>query len=171
MRLYSDGRRLDTRAISRSVFRIGLAGEITRGPSVVAPVLDDVDVFGREVIAQIVAIVVATPQLARRRIERHADGVAQTPGEDTTARAVGIELRHRGAHRVALVAEITGRPDRQVQLAVGSKQNRARGVPDARPGGHARPRCGAARIEALHVALLRDIHRIAAERDAERPPE
>src|SRR5437762_8407890 len=93
MRLRSDGRRLDTRAISRSVFRIGLAGEITRGPSVVAPVLDDVDVFGREVIAQIVAIVVATPQLARRRIERQPDGIAQTLCKDATARAVRIEDR------------------------------------------------------------------------------
>src|SRR6266566_4929433 len=86
MRLDGNGRRLDMRAIRRSVFRIGFTGEITLGPSVVSTVFDDVDVLGREVIAQIVAIVVATPQLARRRIERHADGVAQTPGEDPTAR-------------------------------------------------------------------------------------
>jgi len=114
MRLDGDRRRLDVRATRRSVLGIGFAREVALGPAVVAAVLDDVDVLGRQVIAQIVAIVVTAPQLAGRRIERQADCVPEPAREDAAARAVGLELRYRGAQRVALVTEIAGRPDREI---------------------------------------------------------
>src|SRR6266550_7920328 len=106
VRLDRDGRGLDVRAVSRSVLGIGLAGEIALGPAVVAAVLDDVDVLRRKVIAQVVAVVIPAPQLVRFRIERDADRVAQPLRENVAARSVRVELRHGGAHRVALLAEI-----------------------------------------------------------------
>src|SRR5439155_25927032 len=114
MRLDGDRRRLDARAARRSVLGIGFAGEVALGPAVVAAGLDDVDVLGRQVIAQIVAVVVPAPQLAGRRIERQADRVPEPTREDASARAVGVELRYRGAQRIALVTEIAGRPDREI---------------------------------------------------------
>src|SRR5213593_3922340 len=85
VRLHGDGRRLDLRAVSRSVLGIGLAREIAIGPAVIAAVLDDVDMLRRKVVAEVVAVVVAAPQLARCRIERHANGVAEALREYATA--------------------------------------------------------------------------------------
>src|SRR6266566_342090 len=123
VRLHRDRRRLDIRAVRRSILGVGFAGEIAVGPAVVAAVLDDVDVLGRQVIAESVAIVVTAPQLAGRRIERQADRVSQPAREDPAARAVSVELRYRGAQRIALVTEIAGRPDREIELAIRSKQD------------------------------------------------
>src|SRR6267378_4590307 len=86
MRLHRDRRGLDVRAVSRSVLGIGLAGEIALGPAVVAAVFDDVDVLRGKVIAQVVAVVVAAPQLTGGGIERDTDRVAQPLGEYAAAR-------------------------------------------------------------------------------------
>src|SRR6267143_4403831 len=118
VRLDRDRRGLDVRAVSRSVLGIGFAGEIALGPAVIAAVLDDVDVLRRKVIAQVVAVVIPAPKLARFRIERDADRVAQPLGKHVAARSMKVQLRHGGAQRVALVAEIARGTDREVELAV-----------------------------------------------------
>src|SRR6266571_3813436 len=61
VRLNRDRRRLNVRAVCRSVLGIGFAGEVTLRPPVVPSILDDVDMLGRDVVAEVVAIVVAGP--------------------------------------------------------------------------------------------------------------
>src|SRR5438034_7142733 len=162
MRLDRDRRGLDVRAVSRSVLGIGLAGEVALGPAVVAAVLDDVDVLRRKVIAQVVAVVIPAPKLARFRIERDADRVAQPLREDVTARSIQVELRHGGAHRVALVAEIARGTDCHIQLAIGSEHDRASRV-TATGQPHQFHRIAGAWIEADELALCAYVHRIAAK--------
>ena len=169
MCLHHDRRRLDVRAFGGAVFRIGLAREIALGPAIVSAVLDDVDVFGREVITQVVAVVVAAPQLASRGIERQADAVAEPAREDPSARAVGVELRDGRAHRVTFVAEIARGPRGDVELAVRSEQNRARRMAAALRQARDRHGIPAWLIEPFHVAFLGDVHGLAAKRDPERP--
>src|SRR5574341_354176 len=119
MRLHGDYRRLDVRTVGRAVFGIRFAWQIALRPTVVAPVFDDVDVLGGKVVAEVVAVVVVAPELAGRRIERHADGVAQALRENAAAGAVRVELHDRGPHRVSLIAEIARRSNAHVHLAVG----------------------------------------------------
>src|SRR6267143_223282 len=170
MRLHRDRRGLDVRAVSRSVLGIGLAGEIALGPAVVAAVFDDVDVLRGKVIAQVVAVVVAAPQLTGGGIERDTDRVAQPFGEYAAARTIPIELRHGGAQRVALVAEVAGRTHGHVHLAVGSEDDRARRMAAARKLCQC-DRRDAIRIEPLHILLFGHIHRVAAKGDAEWSPQ
>src|SRR6267378_545467 len=167
VRLHGDRRRLDVRAVRRSVLGIGFAGQVALRPAVVAAVLDDVDVLGRHVIAEIIAVVVPTPQLARFWIECQTDRIAKALREYVAARTIGVELRDRRPHRVALGAEIAGGAHGHVHLAVGSEENRPRRMTAARQA-HDRHRLAGARIEADELALLSDVHRVAAEGDAER---
>src|SRR6267143_1392813 len=118
VRLHRDRRRLDVRAVRRSVLGIGFAGEVALRPAVVAAVLDNVDMLGRQIIAEVVAVVVPAPQLARFRIEGHAHGIAKALREYVAARTIGVELRHGRPHRIALLAEIARRAHRHVHLAV-----------------------------------------------------
>src|SRR5882762_7320805 len=126
--LDGDDGRPDARAVRRAVLGIGFARQITLRPSVMAAILDDVDVLGRHVAAEVVAVVVAAPELAGRGIERHPDGIAKPFREDPATGAVGIELGDGGAHRVALVTQVTRRADGDVHLAVGPEHDRTRGV-------------------------------------------
>ena len=167
VRLDRDRRRLDLRAVGGSVLGIGFARQVALRPAVIAAILDDVDVLGRQVVAEVVAVVVAAPQFARGRIERQADGVAQSFREDPAARAVTTELADRRAQRIALLAEIAGRTDGEIQLAVRSEQDRAGGVTtggNPRDDGHRGASTG---IEPDHVALFGDVHRVRSERDSE----
>src|SRR6266536_2294823 len=166
--LHRDGGRLDLRAVSRSVLGIGLARQITLWPPVVAAVLDDVDMLGGHVVAEVVAVVVAAPELAGRGVECHPDGIAQSLREDPATGAVGIELCDGGAHRVALVAQVTRRAGGHVHLAIRPEQNGPRRVAAAtrNPSDRFAFRCTG--TESLHGADVGDVHRVAAERDAER---
>src|SRR5438876_126780 len=106
MRLHRDRRRLDVRAVRRSVLGIGFAGEVALRPAVVPTVLDDVDLLGWQVFAKVIAVVVPAPQRARFLIECHANRIAKALREYVASRAIGVELGHRRPHRVALLAEI-----------------------------------------------------------------
>src|SRR6266542_2408913 len=120
--LHGDGGRLDLRAVSRSVLGIGLARQITLWPPVVAAVLDDVDMLGGHVVAEV----------------------------------------------VALVAQVTRRAGGHVHLAIRPEQNGPRRVAAAtrNPSDRFAFRCTG--TESLHGADVGDVHRVAAERDAER---
>src|SRR5258705_455896 len=82
VRLERDRRGLDGRAVGGRVLGVLLTGKVALRPAVVLPILDDVDPFRRHVVAQVVAVVVRRPQLARRGVDREADGVAQPARKD-----------------------------------------------------------------------------------------
>ena len=100
MSLNRDRRRLDAGAVGVGVLGVLLPGEIAVGPAVEFAVFENVDVLGRQVVAQVVAVVVVRPQLAGRGVERQADGIAQPLGEQMLARAVGVVPHDRRAPRV-----------------------------------------------------------------------
>src|SRR4030095_3850030 len=78
-----------------------------------------VELIRRYVLAQPVAPVVREPELPGHRVPGEADRVANARGKDFTARAIGI---HPGDRRVALlIADVAGRTERHVELAVGSE--------------------------------------------------
>src|SRR6266566_9594042 len=146
MRLHGDDGRLDFRAVGRAVLGIGLAGEVALRPAVVAAFLDDVDVLGRQIVPEIVAIVIPAPELAGRRVKGDPDGVPQSLREKVPTRSVGIETSDRGPERIALIANIARRTDRDVELAVGSEHDRPRRMAPARNIRHDGHRVAAAGI-------------------------
>src|SRR6266853_1023168 len=79
-------------AIGARVFGVRLAREIALGPAVPLPVLQNVQVLGRQVVAEVVAVVVVGPQLVGGRVEREPHRIAQAAREHSTVRAIGIEL-------------------------------------------------------------------------------
>src|SRR5438477_2305327 len=169
VRLHGDGRRLDFRAVSGAVLGIGLPGQIALRPSVVASFLDDVDMFGRQVVAEIVAIVIPAPQLSRCWIERHADRIAESFGEHASTRSIGIEPRDRGPQRIAFIADIAGRPDSEIQLPVGSEDDGPGGMAATGNVGHDGRRLTVAGIESLYVTHFGDVHRVATKGESEWP--
>src|SRR6185436_8206625 len=100
---------------------------------------------GRQVVTEPVATVVGGPERAARRIEGQADGVAQAPGEDSLAAALGVVVDDdRGTALVALLADVAARADRHDHATVPEEEHGAgavaafgRDVAD-----HAAPRIG-----------------------------
>src|SRR5689334_22296266 len=72
VRLYRERRRLDTGTVESMVLGVGLSREIALRPAVPLAVLEDIHVLRRNVVAEVVAIVVVRPELAGRGIERQA---------------------------------------------------------------------------------------------------
>ena len=104
--------------------------EVVPGPAVEAPFLDVRDVVGHEVVAERVALVDRRPELARLRVGRQADGVADARGEDPLVLAVGVEREDVGPALLrVVVADVRPRADRdEERLAVGREFQVARPV-------------------------------------------
>ena len=123
--------------------------------------------LGWQIVAQIVAVVVVRPQLARGRVEGEPDGIAEPGGKRPRIRAVEVVARDgRAGQRI--VAHVARGADGDVEQIVGPERDRAREVTVARKVSdecHRRPR---SRIEPAHRGLLGEVQRVAAERQAER---
>ena len=79
------------------VTRVLVAAGVIPGPAVKATVLNVCDVIGRQIIAERVALVSGTPEIAGFRLDGFADAVADAGSKDSQAGAIGIELQHVGA--------------------------------------------------------------------------
>src|SRR5437016_14328612 len=78
VRLHGERRGLDAGAVEARGFRIRMVWEIALRPAVPLAVFQDVQVLRRQVVPQIITIVVVGPQLARARVEREPHRVAQS---------------------------------------------------------------------------------------------
>src|ERR1700730_16705241 len=74
--------------------RVPVIADVIPRPSVESSISYPGDVVWRQIIAQAVALVGGTPKIARSRVDRHPDAVAQPGGEYAKAGAVGIVLKH-----------------------------------------------------------------------------
>src|SRR5438128_1856156 len=90
VRLYEEGGRLDSGALGFRVFGVGLVGQVTLRPAVELAVLQDVEVLRWQIVPEVIAVVVIGPELAGRRVERDADGVAQPRRKQVLPGAVEI---------------------------------------------------------------------------------
>ena len=104
--LEREGGRLYPRAVGARVFGVRLAREIALRPAVPPAVAQDVEAFGRRIIAQIIAVIVVRPQFAGARVECHPDRIAQPGGKRVRIRAIEVVASHGGARQrvVAYVA-------------------------------------------------------------------
>ena len=74
-----------------------IAADVEPGPAVETAALDVGDVIGNQVIAVGIALIDRGPQLAGFRIDRQADGVANSGGVDSDELAFGRVLQNVGA--------------------------------------------------------------------------
>src|SRR5581483_1593980 len=95
--------------------RVVMRADIVVGPAVESALLYRGHVVRHKVIAKAVALVAGRPELARDRVKRFADSVADAAGEDTFAGAVRVELQDGGAARF-LLGDVVFRTDRQIHL-------------------------------------------------------
>src|SRR5438132_4105868 len=166
VRLHGQRRGLDAGAVGTRVFRfrIPLAREIALRPTVPLAVLQDVQVFRRQIVAQGIAIVVVGPQLARAGVERQPYRVAESRGEGVGTRPVQVVARHRRpGWRV--VADVAGRSDGDVQQIVGPEREGPRAVAAGGQTGDDSHGSDGAGIEPLDRRLRGEIERVPAERD------
>ena len=77
--------------------RVLIAAGVIPGPAIKAAFLHVSDVVGRHIVAEGVAFVGGAPEIARFRLNRFANAVADAGGVDAHTGAVGIELQHVGA--------------------------------------------------------------------------
>src|SRR5213078_1437780 len=120
MRLHRQRRRLDARAIGTGELGVGPVGKVALRPAVPPPVLEDAQMLGRDVVAQVVAVVVVRPKLAGGGVKGEAHRVAEAPSENAPPGPVQVEARDRRPHRVAreLDALVAGRADGDVHEIV-----------------------------------------------------
>ena len=88
----------------RGVPRVEVAAQIVPRPAEELALPHAGDVVGHEVVAEPVALVHGRPQLARARLDREADRVADAVRDDLPAGAVGGEGEHVGASGVVLAS-------------------------------------------------------------------
>src|SRR5882672_1128664 len=74
VRLHRQRRRLDARAVGPGILGVGLIREIALRPPVPLAVLENIQMLGRDVVAQVVAVVVVRPKLARGGVEGEGGG-------------------------------------------------------------------------------------------------
>lgn len=98
------------------------------GPRRLAEAVDAVELVVGHVLAQHVAPVVGEPQLVRARLPVEADGIADAVGDIFQAAAVGVHAGELGVG-LALVAQVAGRADRHVELAVRAERDELAAVP------------------------------------------
>jgi hypothetical protein len=108
--------------------RVADVRPVAARPAIVGAVADVVDLFRRALVAHMVAAVVGRVEAARPRLPGEADRVAQALGVDPTAAAVGVVLEDRRPMPVALIADVAGGADRDVELAVRPERDRPRPV-------------------------------------------
>jgi hypothetical protein len=124
-----------------------------------------VQFVGRRVVAEHVAAVVGEPQCAVHRVPVEADAVADAAGEYLPPRAVGVHAQHCRIG-VAGIADVAGRADRHVKLAVGAEGDELPAVVDiARQavGNHRRRRRSGEAI--VNVIVAQDaVHRADIQR-------
>ena len=108
--------------------RVGHAAAVEERDSRSASLLDDVDLVGRQIVAQLILADVGRPQLAGLGMPHHADGVAQPRREGAAVLAVGVEHLNRRAPGVGLDADVARRADRHIEPPVTADHQRPRGV-------------------------------------------
>ena len=124
------------------------------GPAVEAAVAHRGQIVGRRLVAQRVALVDHRPQGTRRRLPRHADGIAQAGGEDAGLAALEVELVDGGAAflcRHAAVADIGQRADADIELPPVGAQKAGFASSARRPSDHSA--CGPWRVMRVSPAL------------------
>src|SRR6185437_16186313 len=84
------------------------------GPAIVLPLLDQIDLVGRNVVAQQILPVIVRPQGAYFRLNRYPDRVPQPAGIDHAAAAIRL-IAHDHRPIGVVHAFIAGRADRYVQ--------------------------------------------------------
>ena len=122
--------------------------------------------LGRQVVAQIVAVVVVRPELARGRVEREPHRIAEPGGKGVRIRAVEV-VAGDGRPRQRVVAHVARGADRDVEQGIRPEHDRSREVPTARQVRDQRHRRRRTGIEPLHRGLLGEVHRVATERETE----
>jgi hypothetical protein len=115
-------RRLEFAALApRAEFRVGDLAAVAEGVAEMQPgARRAVEFVGRAVVAQHVAAVVGEPQRAIDRAPVEADAVPHAAREDLAPGAVGVHAQDRRIG-VAGIADVAGRADRHVKLAVGAE--------------------------------------------------
>ena len=159
--------RLHPRAVGAHILGVRLAGEVALRPAIPSAVPQDVEVLGWHIVAQVVAVVVVGPQLARGRVEREPDGIAESGGERVWIRAVEVVAGY-GRPRQRVVAHVARGADGDIEQVIRPERDRSRDVAATREVRDERHRCRRTRIEPLHRRLLGEVHRVAAEGEAER---
>jgi len=123
-------------------------------------------VLGRHIVAQIVAVVVVRPELARGRVEREPHRIAEPGRKRMRIRAVEV-VAGNGRPWQRVVAHVARGADGEVEQVIGPERDRSREVRALREVRDERHRCRRAGIEPLHRGLLGEVHRVATEREAE----
>src|SRR6266487_1467780 len=100
VRLHRQRRRLDAGAVESCELGVGVSRKIALRPAVPLAVLENVQMLGWDVVAQVVAVVIVRPKLTGGGVKGEAHRVAEPPGEDVPAGPVQIEARDRRSHRV-----------------------------------------------------------------------
>ena len=145
-------------------------------PAVEAAVAHRREVVGRRLVAQAVAFVHHGPEPAGQRLPGHADGVAQSGGEDAAVLRAQVQFVDAGAAFFgfeAVFGDVAQRADADVEaLAVAAGQQAARPVPAGLEAGEAAPRRGDARRarrvgEGQHAVGVADVEGVAEQRHAE----
>src|SRR2546426_12472262 len=100
--------------------RVLVCADVVPGPAIEASLLNVGDVIRREIVTELVALVNRSPQFPGLRIYGDADRIADAPGIDAQARAVGARLQDVGPvvlHRIVVgVVDVGPGPDRDVHL-------------------------------------------------------
>lgn len=117
----------DLRVVTLEVVGIGNAVAVGKRPAVEAAFLDLVQLAGRKVVSEQVAVIVRRPETAVGA-PREPDRVAQPGRVDLLVRAIEIVARDRGPARIVLNAHVAARTDRDVEPLVRTDRDRARPV-------------------------------------------
>src|SRR5437867_6111043 len=81
------------------VARIGMVANVKPWPAIESAGPDTADVIRRQIVADLVPLVRAHPELVCARPKGDAHGVANSPGINFLLCAIGIELENPGAIR------------------------------------------------------------------------
>src|SRR5262245_9238331 len=76
---------------------IWVTSDVEPGPSVESAVLDPGDVVGHQIVAEAVPLVHRRPQVAGAGVDGDSHGIADSVGEASLTRAIGVELENAGA--------------------------------------------------------------------------